>query len=61
VGIQTAMVLARKFTTLDNLIAATRDELLEISDIGEVVAESILAYFNDEENNRLIVDTTYYN
>lgn len=54
VGIQTAMVLAQKFTTLDNLIAATRDELLEISDIGEVVAESILAYFNDEENLGLL-------
>jgi len=50
VGAQTATALARKFKSLNNLMVATEDELLSVSDIGEVVAESILAYFNDEEN-----------
>ena len=50
VGAQTATVLAREFKTLDNLINATEDDLLRISDIGEVVAESILAWFSDEDN-----------
>lgn len=54
VGAQTATSLARKFKNLDSLIDATEDELLEISDIGEVVAESILAWFSDEDNLKLL-------
>ena len=50
VGAQTATVLARKFGTLDNLMNASENELLEIPDIGEVVAESILAWFSDDDN-----------
>lgn len=54
VGVQTATSLAREFQTLENLEVATKDELLAIPDIGEVVAEAILAYFNDEENIELL-------
>lgn len=54
VGAQTAVSLARKFKNLDNLINATEDDLLEIPDIGEVVAESILAWFSDEDNLALL-------
>lgn len=54
VGGQTATALARKFSTLDNLMNAGEEELLEIPDIGVVVAESILAYFADEENVKLL-------
>ncbi len=54
VGAQTATALARKFETMDKLMMATEDELLSINDIGEVVAESILAYFGDEENVRML-------
>ena len=54
VGAQTATALARKFGSLDKLMNATEDELLEIPDIGDVVAESILAYFADEENVKLL-------
>ena len=56
VGAQTATALARKFKTLENLEIAAEDELLAISDIGEVVAESILAWFNDEENIKLLAE-----
>ena len=56
VGAQTATVLARKFKTLENLEIAAEDELLAIPDIGEVVAESILAWFNDEENIKLLAE-----
>ena len=54
VGAQTAVSLARKFRSLDALINATEDELLEINDIGEVVAEAILAWFADEDNTKLL-------
>ena len=56
VGAQTAVSLARKFGSLDNLMNATETDLLSISDIGEVVAESILAWFSDEDNIKLLED-----
>ena len=56
VGAQTATSLSREFKTLEHLEIATEDELLAIPDIGEVVAESILAWFNDEENIKLLVE-----
>lgn len=54
VGAQTATSLAREFKTLENLVNATEDDLLKIPDIGEVVAESILAWFSDEDNLKLL-------
>lgn len=54
VGAQTAVSLARKFGSLDKLMVATENDLLEINDIGEVVAQSILAYFADEENIKIL-------
>lgn len=60
VGAQTAVTLARKFGKLENLKNATEEDLLEISDIGEVVAESILAWFSDEDNLKLLDDLKTY-
>ena len=54
VGAQTAVSLARKFGSLDNLMSATEDDLMAIPDIGDVVAESIVAWFADEENIKLL-------
>ena len=56
VGVQTAANLARGFKVLDNLVNATEDDLLKIPDIGVVVAESILAWFSDEDNLKLLED-----
>ncbi|MBR0431353.1 NAD-dependent DNA ligase LigA [Candidatus Saccharibacteria bacterium] len=56
VGAQTATSLARNFKTLDNLANATKDDLLKILDIGGVVAESILAWFADEDNLKMLAD-----
>lgn len=50
VGVQTSILLANYFKTLDALVDATADDLLSIPDIGQVVAESILAYFADKDN-----------
>ena len=54
VGAQTAVSLAKKFGSLDNLMNATEGDLLAISDIGDVVAESILAWTTDEDNIKLL-------
>lgn len=50
VGVQTSVSLANYFKSIEALIDATNDDLLSIPDIGQVVAESILAYFADEDN-----------
>ncbi len=49
-----AQKLARHFGDIDRLMHASRDELLEIRDIGEKVADSIIAYFDNPENVRTI-------
>ena len=54
VGTQTAVVLAAKFGAIERLAEAEKDELLAIPDIGEVVAESILAWFADEDNLKML-------
>ncbi|MBQ6396047.1 NAD-dependent DNA ligase LigA, partial [Candidatus Saccharibacteria bacterium] len=54
VGAQTAISLANRFKSIDALKIAEKDELLDIPDIGEVVAESILAFFADEENLKML-------
>ncbi len=56
VGTQTATSLARRFRSLDRLMEASAAELLSIDDIGEVVAESILAWFSDEDNVRMLAE-----
>ena len=50
VGVKMAKTLARKYMNIDNLIAASEEELLEIDDVGPVVAKSIVNFFADERN-----------
>ncbi len=47
VGSKTAKDLAKRFGTLEAVRAATREELLAIPDVGEIVAQSILSFFGD--------------
>jgi DNA ligase (NAD+) len=54
VGEQTATDLAAHFGSLDALATATLDQLMEVEGIGQVVAESILAWFSDDENAALL-------
>ncbi len=56
VGAATATSLARRFKSLKALVEATEEELLSIDDIGKVVAESILAWFSDEDNLKLLAE-----
>lgn len=56
VGKKTARDLAHKFKTFENFKNATFEDLVEIKDIGDVVANSILEYFKNEKNLKLIED-----
>lgn len=54
IGIQTAIDLVDHFESLDRLAVATIDELLTIDGVGDIVAESIVAWFADEDNEKLL-------
>ena len=54
VGAQTAIDLANHFESIEKLSQATIDELREVDGVGEIVAESIVAWFADEDNVGLL-------
>lgn len=68
VGKEASISLASKFKNIDNLIFTDRDSLKEIDDIGEIMAESITAFFSNPKNIEMIkkleeygLNTTYKN
>ena len=54
IGEQTAKMLARQFGSIDALAAASREDLLQVEDIGETVADSILAYFASDAGRETV-------
>ena len=54
VGGTVARVLARRFGSIDALSSATEDDITEIDGIGPEIAGSVVAWFEDEENTRLV-------
>ena len=55
VGEATAKELARHFGKLDAIMDATEEQLLEVSDVGPIVAQSIRTFF-DQPHNREVVE-----
>lgn len=53
-GEKSALIIAKKFKTMDNIMKLTFDDLVDITDIGEVMAKSIIEYFSNPENITLI-------
>lgn len=56
VGTQTAVDLAARYKEFSALKTATIDDLREVEGVGEVVAESIVAWFEDPDNHKLLDD-----
>ncbi len=54
VGESTAKDLAKHFGSLDPIMNATLEELLEVNDVGPVVAEAIHQFFAEEHNRTVI-------
>ena len=54
VGAQTAIDLANHFESIENLSRAMIDDLRQVDGVGEIVAESIVAWFADEDNVKLL-------
>ncbi len=54
IGEENAEILANKYPSIERLEQATKDELMEIDAIGPKIADSIMAFFKNEENIKII-------
>ena len=54
VGETTAKYLASHFGSMDAVMQATREELVEAEEVGDKIADSIMDYFTDEQNRAII-------
>jgi len=54
VGAGVAKALGRGFATLDDVFAASVDQLTECEDVGDVIAQSIVQWHGDPRNRKLI-------
>jgi DNA ligase (NAD+) len=54
VGEATAKELARHFGKLDSVMDATEEQLLEVSDVGPIVAQSIRTFFEQPHNREVV-------
>ena len=54
VGAKMAKTLSKKYQNLENLMNASLEELLEINDVGPVVATSIYNFFKDEKKMEIV-------
>jgi DNA ligase (NAD+) len=56
VGERTAQFLAEHFGSLDAIMKASAEELEEVNEVGPRIAESIVEFFGDEHNRKLVSD-----
>ena len=54
VGSNTARLLAEKFVTMDKLMLASYEEIVDIEGIGEIIADSVVSFFENEAAKELI-------
>ena len=54
IGVKAAKSLAKAYKNIDNLQNATIDSLLQIDDMGEIMAESVYEFFSQEQTKDLI-------
>jgi DNA ligase (NAD+) len=54
VGAKTGKVLATTFGSMDALMAASLEELTEVSDVGEITAQSIVEWFSQPQSQHMI-------
>ena len=54
VGETTAKKIAKNVKTIDALITLTKEQLLEIDEVGETIALSIITFFNTPQNQQII-------
>ena len=60
VGETTAKLLAKHFKSIDALIVATPEQLVEVEGVGTVIAESVVRFFQDKVNLNIIARLRQY-
>lgn len=60
VGKTVAKKLAKAFKNIDNLIKATYEDLVEVDEIGEIIAKSVNEYFSTQQNIELVLRLKSY-
>lgn len=54
VGSRVSKLIASHLKTIENIMSATLENLLEIDEIGEKIAQNIISYFSEEQNIKLM-------
>jgi len=54
IGVKASKQLAENFKSINNLIKLSKENILEIEDFGDVMAESIIEFFSDSKNTIII-------
>jgi DNA ligase (NAD+) len=54
IGEHLATVIARRFGSIDNLMKQSHERLIEVDEIGPIVADSIVRYFSDRRNREVL-------
>lgn len=54
VGEETAYDLAERFGTIDRLMNATQEELMNVSGVGDILARNITHWFSEQSNRKLV-------
>lgn len=54
VGSNTARLLVQRFPTIDELLQAQYEDILAIEGIGEIIADSVVSFFENEDARELI-------
>ncbi len=54
IGQKASMILAQHFLNINRLISVSYKQLLEINEVGPAMAQSVISYFEQDENRRLI-------
>lgn len=56
VGQRVSQVLANRFLTMEKLMDATREELSQVGDVGEIIAKSVFEYLQSDIGRETITD-----
>ena len=54
IGLKSAKILAKKYNNIEEIMDASYEELCEINEIGEIMADSIVKFFDNEQTKDLI-------
>lgn len=54
VGSKVATTICEKYSSISEIMNATYDDLISIDDVGEIIAKSIVNYFADDKNKKMI-------